>query len=356
MFSIRSKFRNFVHSRPFFIRLFHWEYWSFYVVYAPMIVYWLILSIRARTLFFCSAANPGIEVGGVLGESKINILNRVPEHLKPKTVFVAKDLPMSQVLQAIEAAGIRFPVIAKPNIGQRGNMVEKLDTPQALENHIKRWAIDFLIQDFIDYPEEFSVFHHYYPDGRSGITSFTLKKFLSVTGDGISTIETLVKNSPRALLQLPSLQKKKADILQTIPQKGEVVKLETIGNHCRGTSFLNGNPLIDEQLVRTFDRITSQIEGINFCRYDLKCTSLEDLKAGKNIKILEINGVGAEPAHIYDPDYPFFQGQKDIFHQWNMIYDLSFAYHREGVPFISFKEVRRLWKEYSAYKKVVKAV
>ena len=202
------KFHAFINKRPFFIRLFHWEYWSFYVVYTPMIFYWLFLSLRARSLFFCSAANPGIEIGGVLGESKINILNRVPDHLKPKTVFVEKDMPMAEVLQRIEAAGISFPLIAKPNIGQRGNLVEKIAASEALEKHIKSKPIDFIIQEFIDFHEEYSVLHYCFPDGKSGISSFTLKKFLSVRGDGVSTVAQLMKQSPRALLQLPAFQKK----------------------------------------------------------------------------------------------------------------------------------------------------
>ena len=91
--------------------------------------------------------------------------------------------------------------------------------------------------------------------------------------------------------------------------------LEPIGNHCRGAVFLEGNHLIDEKMIEGFNRITKRIEGVYFCRYDLKCSSIEDPKAGRNIKILEINGVRANPAHIYDSSASIFQKYKVILRQ-----------------------------------------
>ena len=46
-----------------YIRLTSWEYWPFGIVQAPIFIYWLWLSIKARTPFFFSASNPGIQIG-----------------------------------------------------------------------------------------------------------------------------------------------------------------------------------------------------------------------------------------------------------------------------------------------------
>ena len=55
-------------------------------------------------------------------------------------------------------------------------------------------------------------------------------------------------------------------------------------------------------------------------RYDLKCTSVADLKAGKNIQILEFNGTGAEPNHIYDCGMHYTKALKIIASHWRDMY------------------------------------
>jgi|FLMP01.1.fsa_nt_emb hypothetical protein len=56
-------------------------------------------------------------------------------------------------------------------------------------------------------------------------------------------------------------------------------------------------------------------------RYYLRVPSVEDLHAGKNIKILEFNGVTEEPAHVYQPGYPLFKGIADLCRQWKFAYE-----------------------------------
>src|ERR1700737_4297614 len=75
---------------PFFIKLFNWEYWSFTTIYLFILPVYGWLSVRARSFFFFSAANPSIENGGFLMESKKKIYDILPAKYYPKTtLFVA---------------------------------------------------------------------------------------------------------------------------------------------------------------------------------------------------------------------------------------------------------------------------
>jgi hypothetical protein len=101
-------------------------------------------------------------------------------------------------------------------------------------------------------------------------------------------------------------------------------------------------------LINTFDSISKQIPGFYFGRCDLRCTSIEDLKKGKNIAILESNGAGAEPSHIYTPGFSVFKAQLIIANHYRMIYQAAFE-RKVGVPYMSFKafkNTRKLEKEY----------
>ncbi len=347
---------NRIKSSPLAIKLWHWEYWPFEVIYAPGFIYYLYLSLRAKSPFFFSAANPGIENGGMMGESKINILKKIPAHLIPKTLFFSLEEGTQNLRFKLEQAGITFPVIAKPNIGSRGFLVRKIQNYQELIDYLKRQKVDFIIQEYVDYPLEISVMYHRFPHRKQGkITSITLKKYLSVTGDGVSTVLELIQQYDRAKLQLDTLKVTHKHLLDQVPKKGEVLELVPIGNHCRGAAFYNGNHLADAELTSVFDGISRQLKGIYFGRFDMKCQSITSLKVGKQFKILEINGVGAEPAHIYHPGYSLLQANLDIFKQWKTIFRLSLHNKRQGAAFMSLKEAYRMRIGLFAYKKLARS-
>lgn len=335
----------------FFVKLLHWEYWPTYLVYAPVAFIYAYFALRARKLFFFSAVNPVIETGGVFGESKINILNRIPQAYLPTTIFIAKENKnLKYILGAIEKANINFPFIAKPDVGERGFLVEIIKNKPALLAYLKTINADFIIQDLVDTPLELSVLYYRMPDAQKGkITSVCIKRKLFVIGDGQSTVEELMLKKPRARLQLARFQKQYPERLIQMPKVGEEVELEPIGNHSRGTTFVNANQHIDKQLEAVFDKIGFQMENIYYGRFDFKCQSFEHLKRGETIKILEFNGVAGEPAHIYDPEYPLWKSYRDLYQHFKIIFKIGQAQSKKGVPSMTFKELKTSYKAYNDY-------
>ena len=124
-----------------------------------------------------------------------------------------------------------------------------------------------------------------------------------------------------------------------------------IGNHSRGTKFLDANHLITSDLTRVFDRISQSIDGFYFGRFDLRCSTVADLYAGRNIKILELNGAGAEPAHIYQPGASIQAAYQALFHHWRVLYDISLENHRRGVAYMTLREVIDLWQRIRSRKR-----
>ena len=246
-------------------------------------------------------------------------------------------------------------MIAKPDVGERGFLVEKLENKKSLHDYLKKISVDFIIQDFIFYPLEVSVLYYRFPDAKQGkITSICIKKTLSVTGDGVSSIEKLMDEYPRARFQLERFRRDYSDILLKVPSLGEHVELEPIGNHSRGATFLNGNQHIDEKLEKVFDKIALQMEGIHYGRFDMKCASIAFLKQAKEFKILEFNGIASEPAHIYDPEYSTIQAYRDIFNHWRIIYELSKVQRRKGIAPMTWNEAYQSLRSYFQYMKAAK--
>src|ERR1700754_1653686 len=92
--------------RPFFIRLFNWEYWSFTAVYILIYPIWIYLALRARSFFFFAAANPSIKNGGFLCESKKDIIAILPPDKHPKSVFFNLPVTAETVLAELQRAGV----------------------------------------------------------------------------------------------------------------------------------------------------------------------------------------------------------------------------------------------------------
>lgn len=336
---------------PFLIRLRHWEYWPFNVVYFPIFLYYFWLSFKARSFFFFSASNPGIETGGMLGESKISILDQIAGEFKPTTLFVPLSTSLDTVVAQVQALGLEFPLIAKPDVGERGRGVQKIESREALAQYLQKSPLDFLIQEYVDASLELGVFYYRHPQEAHGIVSSIVKKeFLTLRGNGLDTVESLIMQNGRAILQLSTLTERYGHLFHQIPAAGEAIELGNIGNHCLGTKFLDANYLITPELTKVFDNISHTIPGFYFGRYDLRCRSVEDLNAGRNIRIMELNGAGAEPGHIYQPGFSLWEAYGVLFHHWRVMYDISRENHRRGVPYMTLQEASKVWKRIQGLK------
>lgn len=332
-------------------RLTTWEYLPWWLANVPVYLFWLWFALRARHLFFFSNVNPNIPLGGAVGESKHRILQLLPPQIVPRTLLVAAGEPKQNLQQALDTAGITWPVIAKPDVGERGFLVKKVDDLDALHQHLTRYPVPFIVQEFLTLPMEASVLFHRFPGqhGAFGITSVCIKAFLTVHGDGHSDVRTLMAQEVRAALQLERFEQEFPEILAKVPAAGETLLLEPIGNHSRGTKFLNGNHLIGPALVAAFEPICRNIEGVYYGRFDLKCASEEALLRGE-CQVMEMNGVLGEPAHVYDPAFGMWRAYADLYRHWRLLYRLHRAQRRAGTRPTSYREAWHIAQEYFAYK------
>ncbi len=345
------KFSTIIFPRNFFFKLTSWEYWPFGIIQAPIFLLWIWYSLKERSLLYFSASNPGILTGGMMGESKFEVLNLVPNEVKPKTVLIKLPSTHEQVLDVMKRNAFTFPVIFKPDLGERGWMVRRIQNEEQVDLYLSEIKIDFLIQEMVDLPLEFGVFYVRFPNEENGVVnSITAKEFLYIEGDGRKTIQQLILEKDRASLQWETLKKVYQDRLNEVLNTGNKLELVSIGNHCLGTTFLNGNHLITEKLSNSFDRISKQIKGFYFGRYDLRCASLLDLENG-NIKIVELNGCGAEPSHIYQPGSSLWIAIGVLITHWKNMHRVSVENHKRGVPYLSLKEGREIYRKFKALKK-----
>lgn len=320
------------------VKLTHWEHWPTMAFYLPLLPAFALRSIKAGHPIFYTSTNPGILFSGNGTESKFHTLNLIEEQWRPKGILIEKGAALDDLSDKLKQAEIDFPLIVKPDVGFRGYLVKRLDTMESLIKYVQAVDESIIIQEFIPYKKELGIFYHRDPEKNKGkISSVTIKKFIQLIGDGHSTLEELIKEDTRARLYLDLFKTMHKDNWNIVHPEGRKIELTAIGNHSKGTQFLNGNHLITNELHRFMDSVCSSIDGWNYGRLDIKYDNWEDLLQGKNFKVLEVNGIISEPTHIYDATHKeasFFKALLAINQHWNIMADIAVKNHDQyGVAY-----------------------
>lgn len=329
----------------------HWEFWPLNFFYLPVFGYiaWLAIKHRSLTVFTC--ANPAIEAGGFIGESKAEILDGLAKATENQPyllryAFIDNNLEASQKVKTATAFitehGLNFPVAIKPNVGERGIGAYIIHNETELENHLSETDEDTVIQEFAP-GDEFGVFYYRYPNADKGqIFAITEKRFPFVTGDGVSTLEELILGDDRAVCVTKSYFAFNEENLETVIPNNEQYQLIDIGSHSRGTIFYDGGWVKTEELEERMDEICQRFKGFYYGRFDIRTPSIEDFKQGKNFKIIEANGVTSEATSIYDPKYSVFDAYRILFKQWGVAFEIGEQNYANGVKKARLRDLIRL--------------
>lgn len=344
-------------SRFNFSKIVNWEYWPTYFFYLPNIPYAAYLAFLSKNLVFFSATNPAIKHSGNGSESKFSTLELIPKELKPISIFIEANNYVKKSIEEIRNKGIKYPLIIKPDIGFRGLLVKKINHEFELIDYLKKYKnINLIAQEFIQYKNECGIFYHRLPNDKKGkITSITLKKYVSVIGNGVSTLKELILIDKRAKLYFQLLEELHQKNFDLILKKDEEKILNIIGNHSKGTQFINGNHLITSELENSIDNIAQQIPNWFYGRLDLKYNTFEELIALKELKIIEINGIISEPTHIYDSTkITYFGALKELRKHWGIMHKIATQNHQfHNVP---FDKISTFWKSLKQLKKYIQQI
>jgi hypothetical protein len=136
--------------------------------------------------------------------------------------------------------------------------------------------------------------------------------------------------------------------------EGTTQTLVPYGNHCRGAKFIDCSERITAELVDVVDRICRQIPDFYYGRLDLKFTSWEHLLQEKSFSIIEVNGAGSEPTHMYDPGHSLFFAWKEIMRHWRLLYRISLTNaEQRNIPLMSTRQGWRMIIAHTRYLKIL---
>lgn len=331
-------------------RLWRWEFWPAWLFYLPLIPYVLYLMARHRSVTVPTAANPAIPHGGVVGESKYDILRRLPVDVIVPTALLPP-MPIAARLDALaeemQRLSLGWPVILKPDAGQRGVGLKLAHDLAEARVYLEFHPDAVVLQGYHAGPYEAGVFYYRMPSfpgtpsepGR--IYSITDKRFSWIEGDGWHTLEELIWLHPRYRMQADVFLARHASRKDHVFSAGERIVLAVAGNHCQGTEFRDGAHLNTPALCERIDSIARRMEGFYFGRFDIRYHDADLLRAGQGFSIIELNGVTSESTNIYDPTWSLLRAYRVLFGQWRILFEIGARNRDTGRRVSTLREVIR---------------
>jgi membrane protein DedA with SNARE-associated domain len=315
-------------------RLWRWEFWPGWLFYLPLLPWLGFLALRYRSFTVWTAANPGIPHGGVVGESKSAILQQLPAEWTVPTVLVpAGDMSgrLTRLRGLIAERGWDFPLILKPDAGQRGAGVRRAASWAGVEHYLAGQPGDLIVQPWHPGPFEAGIFYYRLPGEAAGrIFSITDKVFPVAVGDGEATLEELVWGHPRYRMQARVFLARHDGERGRVLAAGEPFSLALAGNHCQGTLFRDGAPLWTLELEQTIDTIAQAFPGFHFGRFDVRYGDVDAFRAGRDLNVVELNGVTSESTNLYDPSWSLLRAYRMLAQQWALLFRIGHANRCRG--------------------------
>ena len=336
-------------------RMGRWEFWPPVVFYAPVAAKYLTLAIKYRSFSLPTLANPGMYMGGVIGESKFETLadlSRSHPEAAAETHLVRFDSVEQQICQILRLRndhGLQYPLVLKPDVGQRGYGFKVIHSDQDIHSYVACFTRNILVQKYVPGPLEAGIFYYRFPQEREGkIFAITEKVFPEVTGDGRHTLEELIRADSRASLVAGTYLRRFGSDKARVLAEGESFRLVEAGNHCQGAIFLEGERLLSATLQKRIDEISQSIPGFFVGRFDVRYSSEEALREGRDFQIIELNGASSEATNIYDPRNSLWNAYRTLFRQWEIVFAIADENRQRGLQTMS---VRTILEQFSQYRR-----
>lgn len=330
------------------------EFWPSWVIYFPVLVQWLLLSVRYRSLTLPLIANPTIPLAGMVGGSKDLLMSQATGACKDAilpwvvhTVSATSVAAQGAALLARAAQqGIVFPFVCKPDMGCRGAGVKLIHDTGQLTHTLSAYPIGaaLLCQRLASYEPEVGIFFVRHPQQSTGeIVSLTIKRTPYVTGDGHSTVRELVEQDSRAGPLLHLYAARNEDDWERVLPEHSVHRLLFCASHCRGAVFEDAHDLITDELSKAINHIMADLPEFYYGRLDVKYKNIAALQAGHSLEIIEINGASSESIHIWDKDARLRDAIRTLLWQYRTLFQIGAHLRQQGHATPGIKSLLSHW-------------
>ena len=303
----------------------------------PMVLQWCWLSLLYRSLTLPSAANPAITTGGLVGDTKSEYFDAMGPYASSRVapwVLIRVDQHAAATARtAMVDAGLDFPLVVKPDLGWCGYGVRRIDDEASLATYLAAYppGESLMLQHYLDDPGEAGIYYLRQPGARRGrLLGVLLRHYPQVIGDGLNSVEALIRADTRAGRLLTDDRRHHFEgNLDRVPKAGERVRLALIGSTRVGGHYEDGSAQASPRLLAAIERIARDMPQFHVGRFDVRYRSAADLRRGR-FTIMEVNGAGSEAVYAWDPKYSIPEAYRLVFAKQRALFALGAANRARG--------------------------
>ena len=322
--------------------------WPGWLLYLPVRLGIVLLSLRHRRLTAFASANPALgRIGGFIGDSKSLLLRPFQRDSRccPTLALSLEDTQEERIKEAAAFAACHgFPVVFKPEVAEDGAGLRFVHTQEQLERLVRSAQEDFLLQKFIS-GFEFELVWRRNPgkdDGR--IMALLHKHDVTVRGDGEQTLEELIWLDEVAVSRANLFLRCHARDLNRVIPAGQKVTLNLTGSYGHGARCRHRADLTTVELEAAVTQFAKRFPGLHFARFDLRATSMEDLKAGRFI-VTEVGGCCHVSSLLRDESLRFSRSYAAVWGQLKACLEAGAYNLRQKVRPVPVEELMARWSQ-----------
>ena len=322
--------------------------WPGWLLYLPVRLGIVLLSLRHRRLTAFASANPALgRIGGFIGDSKSLLLRPFQRDSRccPTLALSLEDGQEERIKEAAAFAACHgFPVVFKPEVAEDGAGLRFVHTQEQLERLVRGAQEDFLLQKFIQ-GFEFEVVWRRNPgkdDGR--IMALVHKHDVAVRGDGEQTLEELIWLDEVAVSRANLFLRCHARDLNRVIPAGQKVTLNLTGSYGHGARCRHRADLTTVELDAAVTQFAKRFPGLHFARFDLRAPSMEDLKAGRFI-VTEVGGCCHVSSLLRDESLRFSRSYAAVWGQLKACLEAGAYNLRQKVRPVPVEELMARWSQ-----------
>lgn len=316
------------------------------VLCIPLVLQWFFLAARYRSLTLPSCLNPRIETGGLAGESKSACLAMIGAAFAPWVAAWCRVGWDEDAGAARVAAGLEYPLIAKPDMGWCGYGVRRVEDDAELTAYAAGVPQGgaFLLQRLIAAPNEAGLLYVRRPGAARGtLAAMTLRHAPCVVGDGERSVGALVRADQRLCERAAEYADAVGEVgFRRVPARGERVGLTTVASLRVGARYEDASARISAVLADRIEAIAGAMGDFHYGRFDVRFESMAGLLGG-DFRIIEVNGAGSEAIQFWDPALGMRAAFRGVFAKQSEIFEMGDAMRRLGARPVGVVRLARAW-------------
>jgi len=309
------------------------------LLYLALILTWIGFALRYRSLTLPMAANPCRPSGSLWDERTsdyfLDVAASERHWIADFSVSTRSDgrstlfADLNRALESLKAAGVAFPLVAKPDVGRRCHGVRRIADVTELRDYLRDFpgGASLILQRLVPFANEASVLYARLPgEARGRILSVALRRDPRFLGEdrGLGLERLPADGRPRCKARPGKVLNVVIAGTKELEHAAPLVPaLPMTVDERNGDLRRDGRDCITPALEARIDAIARSMSEFHYGRFDLRFASVEALARGEDFAITGIEGICGAMREARDPLLPLGATYRRLVDQQRILFLLG---------------------------------